>query len=195
MNNLFTISFFSLFSAHNHLQNTNEIPKKLAYSLRFPAVLRMESQRHWQTHLIYSFGAHISNYVSNRRDAYYEEGFLAIQNAIAGAYVNITTNTSMPNIHMQRLPVPRHFVDVTAHTFRAMMPLFFMIVLWFVFINTVRVISMEKEKQLKEAMKIMGLTNWMHYLGWFIRTLIMLSIIMAIISILLTVKLISLEFI
>lgn len=55
--------------------------------------------------------------------------------------------------------------------------------------NSVRFISIEKEKQLKEAMKIMGLASWMHYLSWFIRTLIMLSISMLFISLLLTVSL------
>lgn len=92
---------------------------------------------------------------------------------------------------MRRLPSPEHTVDVPAHALRAITPLLFMIVLCFVFMNTVRFVSIEKEKQLKVAMKIMGLTSWMHYLGWFIRTVIMLSISMIIISILLTVKHIS----
>ena len=58
-----------------------------------------------------------------------------------------------------------------------------LIVLSFVFptINTVRYIAIEKERQLKEAMKIMGLPSWLHWTSWFIRIMVFMIIAMAII--------------
>lgn len=48
-------------------------------------------------------------------------------------------------------------------------------------INTVRFIAIEKEKQLKEAMKIMGLPNWLHWTGWFVKTMIFMTISISIV--------------
>lgn len=64
-----------------------------------------------------------------------------------------------------------------------------LIVLSFAFptINSVRYITIEKERQLKEAMKIMGLPTWMHWTSWFIRIMVFMIIAIAIIVILLKV--------
>lgn len=144
----------------------------------------------WQTNVL--FGA--DGYTIKHPDlddagppSYYKEGFVAIQNAIANAFVGMN-NASMPEIRTQRFPTPKHLRNVFASDFQFLMPLFFLMSLNYTFMNTVRFISIEKEKQLKEAMKIMGLANWMHYLSWFIRTLIMLFISMTLITILLTVN-------
>lgn len=60
----------------------------------------------------------------------------------------------------------------------------FMIMLSYVYptINTVRFIAVEKEKQLKEAMKIMGLPNWLHWTGWFVKSMTFLTISMTIVT-------------
>lgn len=167
------------------------MPKNLVYSLRFPAEMRTSrSVTHWQTNLLYSVGAHLYQYLNGPDKFYHDEGFLTVQNAIAKAFVKINSNASIEidTIYTRKFPSPAYTFDVPAHALRELTPFFFVVVLCFVFMNTVRFVSNEKEKQLKEAMKIMGLSSWMHYLGWFIRTLVMLSITMACITILLTVK-------
>lgn len=64
-----------------------------------------------------------------------------------------------------------------------------LIVLSFMFptINNVRYITIEKERQLKEAMKIMGLPSWMHWTSWYIRIQVFMIIAMFIIVALLKV--------
>lgn len=47
-------------------------------------------------------------------------------------------------------------------------------------VNTIRFITIEKERQLKEAMKIMGLPNWIHWIGWFIKSYVYLIIIITV---------------
>jgi ATP-binding cassette subfamily A (ABC1) protein 3 len=54
------------------------------------------------------------------------------------------------------------------------------------YINTIRAITTEKEKQLKESMKIMGLPGWLHWVAWFLRSFIIL--LLAIILIVIVVK-------
>lgn len=65
-----------------------------------------------------------------------------------------------------------------------------LIVLSFMFptINSVRYITIEKERQLKEAMKIMSLDSWMHWTSWFIRIMVFMVIAMSIVVALLKVS-------
>lgn len=176
------------------------MPKNLAYSIRFPAEMRTSNsmRNHWKTNLLYLIDDHLTQFKKIRKQSYHNEGFLTIQNAIAKEFLKIQSNSSQEigSIQTQKFPSPERYTpDVLAQALREMTPFFFVVVLCFVFMNTVRFVSVEKEKQLKEAMKIMGLSSWMHYLGWFIRTLFMLSISMAFICILLTVRYISFLFI
>lgn len=173
------------------LQDTVTLPKHLAYSLRFPAELRYESSGHWQTTTLYT---DITRYIREHEDSYLNEEFLTIQNAIAKAFFNAIpkassspVNVTMPQIRMKRFPMPSSRSERAATSLRILTPIFLMLLLCFGFMNTVRLVAIEKEKQLKEAMKIMGLSSWIHYLGWFIRTTIMLAITMALITALLTV--------
>lgn len=177
------------------IQDTTELPKNLAYSLRFPAGLRSDTSRHWETTILFRIYRDTTRFFRDSSDHYYSEGFLAMQHSIARAFLNAipqstssnATNTTMPPIHVKAFPPPNRIVDYAAVSLRELTPTFLMLLLCFAFMNTVRLVSIEKEKQLKEAMKIMGLSSWIHYLGWFIRTTIMLSISMVLITALLTV--------
>lgn len=167
--------------------------------MRFPARLRDSGSRHWETTILNKVYSGRLRWYWNQDDRYQTEGFLSVQNAIAKEFFNVIPKaaaassspssnvTTMPQIRVQRFPMPLYHTDQAALTLREFTPLFLMLVLCFAFMNTVRLVSIEKEKQLKEAMKIMGLSGWIHYLGWFIRTAIMLSITMVLITALLTV--------
>lgn len=119
---------------------------------------------------------------------YNREGFLAIQNAITNAYVKLHTNETMPKVLMQRFPYPKFIFDILLEGLEAIVP--FVIMLSFVYptINTVKFIATEKEKQLKESMKIMGLPNWLHWTGWFVRSMAFNTISITMIVILLKVS-------
>lgn len=54
-------------------------------------------------------------------------------------------------------------------------------------INTTKFIAIEKERQIKEAMKIMGLSNWLHWTGWFVRTMVLFTISISLMVIMLKV--------
>lgn len=48
-----------------------------------------------------------------------------------------------------------------------MLSLFILLSFVYPFINMIKFITTEKEKQLKESMKIMGLPSWLHWTAWF----------------------------
>lgn len=70
-----------------------------------------------------------------------------------------------------------------------LLPLIILIAFFYTCINTVKYITIEKERQLKEAMKIMGLSNWLHWTAWFVRCLILLLITISLITLLMTASL------
>lgn len=148
----------------------------------------------WETNALFPLDAYSMRYPAENDGgppSYQGEGFLSIQNAIAKAYIDLNpkhpANAAMPEIFAQRFPFPAHRDNYFASSMSMLIPLFFLMSLNYTFTNSIRFIAIEKEKQLKEAMKIMGLANWMHYLSWFIRTLIILLISMVLITVLVTV--------
>lgn len=169
------------------------MPKNLIYSIRFPFTPRRSGEdSNWKTDLLYeSYDYKIRQPQEGTGGfpSYYREFFLHIQNAIAIAFVDmnqlLNKTFSMPEIRMQRFPTP----PVMTHDFSnsAFVAILFLLSFNYNFVNTVRFITIEKETQLKETMKIMGLSNWIHYLSWFIRSIVILLIDVIIITIFLTV--------
>lgn len=109
---------------------------------------------------------------------YYQEGFLPIQDAIARSFTQLQcskekcgNSTSLPKIKMQRYPYPPYIFDVLLQGLETIVSFFILLSFIYPTINTVRFIAIEKERQLKEAMKIMGLPSWLHWASWFVRTM------------------------
>lgn len=92
-------------------------------------------------------------------------------------------------VSLQRFPYPPYIFDILLKGLETIVS--FVIMLSFVYptINTVKFIATEKEKQLKEAMKIMGLPNWLHWTGWFVKSMVFMTISISMIVILLKVEL------
>lgn len=139
----------------------------------------------WQTNRLFS----VDPFADQATDKYYNQGFLTIQNAITKASIKkYSPSVSIPKIFVQKFPklarTGNTFIDVVP----ILIPIFFLISFNYAFINSVRYIANEKEKQLKEAMKIMGLATWMQHLSWFIRTMTMLLIPIVIITAAFTVQ-------
>lgn len=90
---------------------------------------------------------------------------------------------------MNRFPYPEWLDDLFyANQMETMVTLMIMISFMYNYVNTIRAITIEKEKQLKESMKIMGLPGWLHWVAWFLRSFIILLLAIILIIIVLTVK-------
>lgn len=159
----------------------------LSYNLRFPSILRLKKNETllpsiytWKTNLLLPLfwnGARNSDENDGGLPWYNREGFLPIQHAIARNFIKMKGENQIPKIKMQRFPYPAHNGDILLDQLKAIAPMF--IVLSFILptISTVRYITIEKETHLTEVMKIMGLPNWLHLTGWFIKTIIHMLII------------------
>uniref|UniRef100_A0AAR5Q068 ABC transporter domain-containing protein n=1 Tax=Dendroctonus ponderosae TaxID=77166 RepID=A0AAR5Q068_DENPD len=93
------------------------------------------------------------------------------------------TSEKIPFIYMRRFPNAEWKEDVLLTPLKSFVSIIVMLSFVYTCINTVKVITTEKEKQLKEAMKIMGLPNWLHWIAWFLKTFsyLMISIILMVV--------------
>lgn len=65
----------------------------------------------------------------------------------------------IPELSLRKLPYPSYVNDIIGFFFQFIFPLLFLIAFLYNCINIVKYISIEKEFQLKESMKIMGLPS------------------------------------
>lgn len=92
------------------MQPNNEFPNQLAYSIRFPSELRTGRFNplifNWRTDLLFP-RFQVPGPRNREGDdggippGYRQEGFLAIQNAIASEFYKMKSNEVMPHIQLQ----------------------------------------------------------------------------------------------
>lgn len=124
---------------------------------------------------------------------YNKEGFLAVQKEISLEIIKYHKTAQRevfnpPEIKMQRFPYPPWTEDDILVALQNFIGLLFVCCFLLFATNTIKALTQEKESQIKEAMKIMGLPNWLHWTAWFLKSFIMLFISIALIIVLLKVK-------
>ncbi|XP_033100067.1 ATP-binding cassette sub-family A member 3-like [Anneissia japonica] len=183
---------------NNDFPDPYSLPLNVNYSIRLSPNPRnvlidsfSESQR-WYTAFLYplyqSPGPREKNETYGGSPGYQSEGFLPIQHAIDKALIQYL-GYSLENIttRMQRYPYQSYFDDPFVIFIQTNVPDLIMISLVFVALNIAKNVAYEKEKRLKESMKMMGLSNWVHWLAWFIKYLIYLTITISIMTLFFTV--------
>ncbi|KAL1392905.1 hypothetical protein pipiens_012130 [Culex pipiens pipiens] len=201
-NVLVTNNYLAGIEFGDHLVNATELPDNLTFALRCPSEMRStrlpgaEFWANWRTFLVFppfqTYGARAVNYTDGGYPAnYYAEGFASVQNALSRALLSRKSNASqqLPTVALQRFPYPPFYNDPLLRGLENLFPAIIMIAFFYSCINTVKFITLEKERQLKESMKIMGLPNWLHWSAWFVKTLLLLSISISLITALLCVSL------
>lgn len=101
-------------------------------------------------------------------NSYYFSGFSALQTIIDMALTNLTTaaNLQVPNVTLENFPRGSYLTD-GGTVLRAIVPLY-MVFAWAQFIIYMMMLVVEeKEKKLKESMKMMGLRDSVYWLSWF----------------------------
>ncbi|XP_072014244.1 LOW QUALITY PROTEIN: phospholipid-transporting ATPase ABCA3-like [Amphiura filiformis] len=79
-------------------------------------------------------------------------------------------------VSLQQLPFPAYTLDIFLLTLDFLLP--FLLTLAFIYTagTITRELCLEKELRLKESMKMMGLSNWVHWLAWFVKNFLFLCI-------------------
>lgn len=97
--------------------------------------------------------------------------------------------TSLPSVKLQRFPYPDWIHD-PFFTTSAGLKIGIFIVAGFTAAaqKIIKTVTLEKERQIKEMMKIMGLPNWLHWTSWFLKEFILQLIIAILITVVLTVR-------
>ncbi|BFG01721.1 ATP-binding cassette sub-family A member 3 [Drosophila madeirensis] len=179
----------------------SELPDDFDFALRFPSELRTATIAIANTWLTMRLFPSI-DLTGPRNEAdedggipvgYLREGFLPLQHVLSMSYLRqkaeeLAQNVTLPEVVMQRYPFPAYIFDPLLEGMSSIMSL--IILLSFIYPCTyiTKYITAEKEKQLKEVMKIMGLSNWLHWTAWFVKSFIMLTISAILIAILVKIN-------
>ena len=185
------------------LENRDNLDKQLKYKLRFPYKLRraiksvFDPQSNlWTTQYMYpkvsNLGPRNINSSFGGPPNYKDEGFLALQHTIAMTAINYFNKSldieSQVTIDMKRFPIPPYIEDKFLGVLQGFFP--FILVVSFIYpaANITKNLVVEKEKRLKESMKMMGLKNWLHWTAWFIKSFLWLALSVALLVLFLTIR-------
>ncbi|XP_077983207.1 phospholipid-transporting ATPase ABCA3-like [Glandiceps talaboti] len=150
-----------------------------------PYRIRMSSEmvrfNNWFTSRTYPY------YTLSVPQAYnlYEDSFLELQHALDYTIIkfqngedNSGTFEDMAGIRreVQRFPYPEWKVATFISTMHFLMPIMMCLSLIYSAGIITKELVVEKETRLKECMKMMGLSNWLHWSAWFVKCFIFLMI-------------------
>lgn len=165
-------SFWSSIIFQNVIDSDNvndsyKLPKIVNYKIRMDSTKTHDTTNTQDRY--YKFGASTC-YNCNR---YFLYGFIYIQDMLEKAIIETKTNqTNTMGITTQMTPYPCYVDDRFVAAIARSLPLF-MVLAWIYTISMlVKDIVYEKEKRLKEFMRVMGLTNATHWFSWFITSFI-----------------------
>ncbi|XP_055623836.1 phospholipid-transporting ATPase ABCA3-like [Toxorhynchites rutilus septentrionalis] len=177
----------------DHLADTTTLPEDITFSLRFPAELRtgwgILSQ--WPTRLLMvPFSPRLQNPFQDDGGppSYMAEGFLSVQSALSKAIIRQRDpSVDLGPVFINRYPYPPYYDDPILQAMEAMLSLIILLSFFYPCVVMVKHINVEKELQLKEAMKIMGLPSWLHWSAWFVKNMLLLIVSISLITMLLCI--------
>ncbi|CAG5129796.1 unnamed protein product, partial [Candidula unifasciata] len=121
-------------------------------------------------------------------------GFLAIQQAVFDSLTfefmarEAQEKYQATNILLRRHPYPPYKVDYFNVALQQDLPFFMMLSFIVLVLGMVRDIVLEKERRLKETMKMLGISNWLHWVAWFTKHFLFLLITVTIMTLFLCVE-------
>ncbi|XP_068946900.1 phospholipid-transporting ATPase ABCA3-like [Petaurus breviceps papuanus] len=192
---------------HIFLKSDDPLPLKVKYSLRFNhsprnleanKLLFRKSTTGWHTSTLFPLfptqGPREPSFSDGGNPGYIREGFLTVQHAVDKALMRYhapeAANQLFDKITLtvKRFPYPAFIKDPFLSVVQFTMPLLLVLAFTFIVLNIIRSIVHEKEKKLKEYMRMMGLSNWLHWLAWFLLFFVFCLITVFFITILFCIK-------
>uniref|UniRef100_A0ABM5F152 Phospholipid-transporting ATPase ABCA3 n=1 Tax=Pogona vitticeps TaxID=103695 RepID=A0ABM5F152_9SAUR len=194
----------------NCLAHSQEpLPTQVSYQLRFKysprnappseqTGLNPNLDRDWRTSYLFPLfqlpGPREAKWEDGGMPGYYREGFLGVQHIVDKAIIQYHTNTSSADfldkisVVVQRFPYPPYVNDLFVLAIQTQLPLLLMLSFTYTSLNIVRAVVHEKERKLKEYMRMMGLSNWLHWSAWFLMFFLFLLVSVFFVTVLFCVK-------
>ncbi|XP_031597152.1 ATP-binding cassette sub-family A member 3 [Oreochromis aureus] len=194
---------------HHFTHDDEPLPQQVSYHLRFTfsprnapisekSELNPNNDLDWHTHSLFPLfqlpGPREKHYKEGGTPGYYREGFLAVQHAVDRAIMHSYNRTAASHllrpirVVMSRFPYPAFKYDVFILAIQNQLPLLLVLSFTYTSLNIVRAVVQEKERKLKEYMRMMGLSNWLHWSAWFLMFLLFLSISVFFVTLLLCIQ-------
>ncbi|XP_052780875.1 phospholipid-transporting ATPase ABCA3-like isoform X2 [Mya arenaria] len=175
--------------------DTSTTPLDLSYKLRVMWRKGKADDDRWRTDRTFQFFQVFGprNKDADGGEPYYSQtGFLTLQYLVDKAFIELLNPSSNVggniDVALKKMVYPPYLNDVLATVLQQNLPLF--IVLSFILnaIQMAKNLAYEKEKKLKEAMKMMGLKTSMYWLSWFFKNLVYLLAVVIVYTLLLNIK-------
>ncbi|GBP54696.1 ATP-binding cassette sub-family A member 3 [Eumeta japonica] len=176
-----------------------QLPRDISYSLRFPERPRtfqflQQGGRSWRSDLLFPVfdtpGPRAANSPQGGNDpGYVNEMFIALQHSISMELISRLADVDLSGyqVNIQRFPYPSYLEDYAVEALQYLFPSFLMMSFCYTAVNIAKAVTLEKEMQLKESMKIMGLPTWLHWTAWFFKQFLFLMIVTVLIVLLLKI--------
>ncbi|XP_077864744.1 phospholipid-transporting ATPase ABCA3-like [Saccoglossus kowalevskii] len=121
----------------------------------------------------------------------YDDKFMELQHAVDYTIISFQSDEYGTGDYMvgirrevQRYPYPEWRIETFITTMQFLMPIIMILSLIYSDASIVKELVLEKQTRLKESMKMMGLSNWLHWTAWFVKCFLFLMISGLIMSIL-----------
>ncbi|CAG5118688.1 unnamed protein product, partial [Candidula unifasciata] len=163
---------------HGVDSKSNLMPKKVSFS-----ILPHLRNKFWYTNLMYPF---LDNKMFERRQIYTNRAVLYLQSLVGEALARYWTEKAGRNpdsigfeVYSKSFVCPPYREDLLANLVQSQLPLYLILSFMLSVVIGTKNIVTEKEKKLKESMKLMGLTSTAYWLSWYLTLLVYLVPVMA----------------
>uniref|UniRef100_A0A8C6MR11 ATP-binding cassette, sub-family A member 3 n=1 Tax=Mus spicilegus TaxID=10103 RepID=A0A8C6MR11_MUSSI len=194
---------------HSFNHSQDPLPLAVKYHLRFSYTRRnymwtqtgnifLKETEGWHTTSLFplfpSPGPREPSSPDGGEPGYIREGFLAMQHAVDKAIMRYHANTSAQQLFQKltvitkRFPFPPYISDPFLIAIQYQLPLLLMLSFTYTSLTIIRAVVQEKEKKLKEYMRMMGLNSWLHWSAWFLMFFLFFLIVVSFMTLLFCVK-------
>lgn len=151
-------------------ENDSVLPPHVRYKIRMDAD-KIDSTKRVQDR-IPTMGSRSNPMIDLK---YFTSGFVYLQDLIEHAIIKEQTGVEgLPGFWVQQFPYPCYIYDQFILAISRTFPMFMVLAWVYTSAMIVKTVVHEKERRLKEIMKVMGLGNGVHWLGWFINSFVIM---------------------
>ncbi|KAK7486554.1 hypothetical protein BaRGS_00022220, partial [Batillaria attramentaria] len=168
------LELFPFAVVFDNMESATTLPSHVTYKLR----PRSGEKDKWRTRFVFNLYQGMTPR-NAKKDLYYNQSFLYTQRIVDEALIRqwAPSGLSVDEWAIQRIPFPPYIDDAMTEVLQQYLPTILMLSFILSVIIMSKNIVQEKELQLKESMKLMGLSAAAHWTAWFVQFFIYLVVV------------------